>query len=75
MGGKKSEACGRCSMTAVLGATEPEEPEGTDGSDPFDGAAIEVSESEMRVAARPAVWLAAAKRRLDAFATRLTYGR
>lgn len=70
MGGKDSEACGRCSMTAVVDATADDA-----DRDPFGGERIEVPESEMRVVGRPAIWLGRAKRRLDELATRLTYGR
>lgn len=80
MGGKDAETCGRCSMTAVVGAAERgDDGDGTgaDGRDrdPFAGQAIEVEESELRAVARPAVWLGRVKRRLDELATRLTYGR
>lgn len=78
MGGKDAETCGRCSMTAVVGATErgdDGDETGTDDRDPFAGQAIEVEESELRAVARPAVWLGRVKRRLDELATRLTYGR
>jgi hypothetical protein len=44
------------------------------GSNPFDGARIEVSESSARKAAFPAVWLGRVKTRLDEVATRVTYG-
>ncbi|WP_135534998.1 hypothetical protein [Halostella pelagica] len=70
MDSDKSEACGRCSMTAVVGATD-----GEGGHDPFDGDRIEVDDDEMRTVARPAILLSRVKRRLDEFATRLTYGR
>ena len=42
--------------------------------DPFEGDRIEVDESEARVVS-PAAWLAGLKRRIDAWATRITYGR
>ncbi len=70
--GKIREACGRCSMTSVVDVAETDEEEG--GSNPFEGARIEVSESAARKAAFPAVWLGRAKTRLDEIATRLTYG-
>jgi hypothetical protein len=47
---------------------------GGDGRDPFGDARIEVDERQLR-AVSPAAWLGRVKRRLDAFATRLTYGR
>lgn len=74
MGGKKSEACGRCSMTTVVGATNQDDEEGG-GRNPFDGARIEVPEDEMRLVAAPAVALGYVKRRLNEFANRVTYGR
>lgn len=70
MGGKDTEACGRCAMSSVTGLT-------TDGQsaerDPFGGSRIELSEDELRTVS-PGAWLAGAKRRLDEVATRLTYG-
>lgn len=68
MGGTDSERCGRCSMTAAVEATDP-------ADDPFDGERIEVTESNVRAVARPAVWLGQARRWLDEMATRLIYGR
>lgn len=69
MGGKIREACGRCSMTSVIDMSDD------DGDrDPFAGARIEVSESEMRRVMFPAVWLGRVKRRLNEYATRFTYG-
>ncbi|NHN46347.1 hypothetical protein G9464_01865 [Halostella sp. JP-L12] len=70
MDSDKSEACGRCSMTTVVDATD-----GEGGSDPFDGERIEVDPDEMRAVAKPAILLGRVKDRLDAVATRLTYGR
>jgi hypothetical protein len=70
MDSDKSEACGRCSMTAVVGATE-----GEGGRDPFDGERIEVDNDQMRTVAKPVILLGRVKRRLNEFATRLTYGR
>ncbi|NEU55231.1 hypothetical protein [Halorussus sp. MSC15.2] len=73
MDDKRTEACGRCSMTSVVSMT------GADGErtghNPFDGARIEVPETEMQAANRHQVWLGRLKRRLDEMATRLTYGR
>ncbi|MFC4450597.1 hypothetical protein [Halorussus aquaticus] len=73
MDDKRTEACGRCSMTSVVSMT------GEDGEragrNPFDGARIEVPEAEMQAANRHQVWLGRLKRRLDEMATRLTYGR
>lgn len=75
MGGKDTEACGRCSMTAVVGLTDEEDNDEGGGRDPFDGPRIEVPEDQMRLVAAPAVALGRAKRRIDEFATRITYGR
>jgi hypothetical protein len=79
MGGKKTEACGRCAMSSVVGvasADEKDEADGGDGAgrDPYAGARIEVDERQLR-AVSPAAWLGRVKRRLDEYATRLTYGR
>jgi len=73
MDSDKTEACGRCSMTSVVSMAE--EDGESSGHDPFEGARIEVPESEMRRLARPQIWLGRVKRRLDEVATRLTYGR
>jgi hypothetical protein len=70
MDSNRSEACGRCSMTSVVEMTEDE-----GGRDPYGEERIEVDESEMRVAAAPAVLAGRVKRKLDEFATRVTYGR
>jgi len=73
MSGNGREACGRCSMTTVVDVAEDREE--TSGEDPFAGERIELPESEVRAVAKPAVWLGRAKRRLDAVASRLVYGR
>ncbi|UPV75661.1 hypothetical protein M0R89_06240 [Halorussus limi] len=72
---KRTEACGRCSMTTVVSMSEDGESGDRPGRDPFDGERIEVAESEMQTANRHVVWLGRLKRRLDEAATRLTYGR
>jgi len=72
MDSDRSEACGRCSMTSVVDMTENE---GGSDHDPFGDERIEVSESEMRKAAAPAVFAGRVKQKLDEFATRVTYGR
>lgn len=59
------------SVTEVAADGENAEDETTD---PFAGARIELSETELR-SVSPAAWLAGAKRRIDAVATRLTYGK
>lgn len=70
MGGKDTEACGRCSMTSVV---EMADEDGT-GRDLFGENRIEVDESELRLAAFPTVLLSKVKGRLDEFATAVTYG-
>lgn len=71
MDSNRTEACGRCSMTSVVELTDDESAE----RDPFGDERIEVAESEMRVAAAPAVLAGRVKRKLDEVATALTYGR
>lgn len=75
MDDKRTEACGRCSMTSVVSMTTDADDGESTGHDPFDGARIEVPESELRKVSRPQIWLGRVKRRLDEVATRLTYGR
>ncbi|MEF8818958.1 MAG: hypothetical protein V5A31_03165 [Haloferacaceae archaeon] len=70
MGGKESEACGRCAMSSAVSVSDGE----SSDRDPFGGERIEVSESELRKVS-PAAWLGGLKRRVDDWATRLTYGR
>jgi hypothetical protein len=70
MGGKEAEACGRCSMSTVVEVADGD----ADGRDPFGEERIEVPESQLRKVS-PAVWLGAVKRRVDDWATRVTYGR
>lgn len=67
MGGKDSEACGRCAMSSVTGTLEHAE-------DPYGEQRIEVDDREVRIVS-PSAWIGGVKRRLDALATRLTYGR
>lgn len=75
MGNQESESCGRCSMTSVVDiAAADKDDEERAARDPFAGARIEVSEAELRRLARPQILLGRAKDRLDAFATRITYG-
>ncbi|MEF8843092.1 MAG: hypothetical protein V5A62_15955 [Haloarculaceae archaeon] len=64
---ENTETCGRCAMSSVAGVMEAEH-------DPFDGGGIEVDERELR-SVSPAVWLGRVKRRLDDWATRVTYDR
>ena len=74
MGGKQKEACGRCRVTTVIDATEDAN-EGDGGENPFDGERIEVDESEMRSVARHEVLASKVTDRLDAFATRVIWGK
>lgn len=69
MGGKDTEACGRCSMTSVVEMTDDGEERDLFGED-----RIEVDESDLRKASFPAVYLGRLKTRLDEFATAVTYG-
>jgi hypothetical protein len=73
MGGKETEACGRCGMSTVVSVAS--ETGSDDGErDPYADARIELDEKQLR-AVSPAAWLGRVKRRLDDYATRLTYGR
>lgn len=67
MAGKKAESCGRCAMSSTTGLMDNPE-------DPYEGGRIEIDEREAR-AVSPAAWLEGVKERVDAWATRLTYGR
>jgi len=58
-------------MTSVVEMTEEE----GESPDPFGEDRIEVSETELRKASFPAVYLGRLKTRLDEFATAITYGR
>ena len=62
-----TETCGRCAMSSVSGAMEKEH-------DPFEGERIEIEDSKLRKVS-PSVVLGRAKRRIDSFVSRLTYGR
>jgi hypothetical protein len=70
MGGKQTEACGRCAMSSVVEAAG----DGDGSENPFDGARIEVDESQLRTLS-PSAWLSGLKTRIDTVATELTYGR
>jgi len=74
MDSDEAEACGRCAMSSVVDVAESTE-DGDGPRDPFGDERIEVSESEMRKAAAPAVVAGRVKRKLNEVATRLTYGR
>ncbi|MFB6094334.1 MAG: hypothetical protein ABEJ77_05280 [Halanaeroarchaeum sp.] len=64
-----AEACGRCAMSTAVDVTEGR------GTNPWDGERIEIEESEMQAVSRHVTALGRLKRRLDEWATRLTYGR
>jgi hypothetical protein len=70
--------CGRCAMSAVVGATTGDDrardPEEGGEEGPYGGERIEVDERELRRVS-PAAWIGAAVDRLDDLAARLTYGR
>ncbi|WP_224448315.1 hypothetical protein [Haloprofundus salilacus] len=62
-------------MTSVVSVTT----EGRDGEEqeartPFAGARIELDDTELRRVS-PSAWFEGARERLDAFATKLAYGR
>jgi hypothetical protein len=67
MGGKKAESCGRCAMSSTTSVMD-------DPPDPYEGERIEIAEEDAR-AVSPAAWLTGLKERVDAWATRVTYGR
>ncbi|TKX86822.1 hypothetical protein EXE43_06415 [Halorubrum sp. SS5] len=70
----EAEACGRCSMSTVVGAVAKDQsPEERADRDPFRGDRIEVDESAIRRVS-PAGYLGDLKERLDAFARRVAYG-
>lgn len=72
---EKTEACGRCAMSSVVGTTGADADAEDRTRDPFTGPRIEVDDRDLRLANAPAVLLGRVKRRLDAVATRITYGR
>ena len=75
MGGKKTESCGRCSVTTVLDATEQEgESNSAGGKNPFDGERIEVDESTMRKTVPHEFAVSRVKDRLDGVVSQLTWG-
>lgn len=78
MGGKRTEACGRCSVSTVVDAAGSGRDGETDGEagerGPFDSERIELEEDELRSVVRHEVLARRVKDRLDAFATRLIYG-
>jgi len=72
MDDKRTEACGRCSMSTVVSVANQDGE--SSGRNPFDGPRIEVSESELRRATALQRLFGRLKRRLDDAATRLIYG-
>ena len=76
---KRTESCGRCSVTTVVDATEAidgDEDEGrAGGKNPFDGDRIELPEAEVRRVSFVNVWLGRIKERLDGWAMAVAYGR
>jgi len=72
---KETESCGRCSMTSVVGAVDADDGGEPAERDPFGEARIEVPEGELRTASAPLVLAGRVRRKLDEFATTLTYGR
>jgi hypothetical protein len=69
MGGKRTEACGRCGLSTVIDATDDGEARDIYGDD-----RIEVEEEEMKAVSGHVELLGRAKDRLNAFAERVTYG-
>lgn len=77
MGGKRTEACGRCSVSTVLDATESDDGDGPGeptAENPFDGERIELEEDQLQRVVRHEVLARRVKDRLDDLATRLVYG-
>ncbi|QLG48522.1 hypothetical protein [Natrinema halophilum] len=81
MGGKETEACGRCSMSAVVDVASSgeggDDADGGDeqgGRDPFGEAAIEVDDETLRRVS-PAAWAGRVTDRVDDIGRRLIYGR
>ncbi len=68
MSEKKTEACGRCSMTTVVDVVG-------EGRDVLGEERIELEESELRRASPHVVALSGLKARLDGVGSRLIYGR
>lgn len=66
----RAEACGRCSMTTVLDATEDER----SGRDIIEGERIELEDAELRRVSPHAVVLARFRQWLDDAGSRLAYG-
>lgn len=74
-GAGEVEACGRCSMSTVVGAVSSDQsPEERAERDPFSGERIEVDESAVRRVS-PAGYFGDLKARIDAVARRIAYGK
>ena len=71
MSDRESEACGRCSMSAVVDTVSDEE---AAERDPFGDERIEVEDDEIRRVS-PDAWMGRLTTRLNDLARRLTYGR
>lgn len=69
MGGKRTEACGRCGLSTVVDAAE-----GDEARDIYGDERIEVTEEEIKAVSGHVELLGRAKSRLNAFAERITYG-
>lgn len=70
----EAEACGRCSMTSVVGMAAESE-DGSSGRNPFDGPRIEVDDDELRAVSPHVVALGRLKDRIDRWAASFAYGR
>ncbi|PHQ39862.1 hypothetical protein DJ69_04030 [Halorubrum persicum] len=71
----RTEACGRCSMSTVVGAvSEDQSSDERAERDPFAGERIEVDETSIRRVS-PAGFLSDLKDRIDALGRRITYRR
>ncbi|WP_418281537.1 hypothetical protein [Halorubrum sp. DTA98] len=74
-GEKRTEACGRCSMSTVVDAVSGDKSAAERAEhDPFGGERIEVDEEDLRRVS-PGGWLADRKATLDALARRIAYGK
>ena len=70
-----AEACGRCSMSTVVGAvTDDRSSEERAERDPFAGERIEVDESSLRRVS-PAGYLGDLKDRINEIGRRIAYGK
>ena len=74
-GAVEAEACGRCSMSTVVGAVAKDQsPEERAERDPFAGERIEVDESSIRRIS-PAGFLGDLKERVNELGRRIAYGK